>query len=57
MSSRRDFLKEAATGAVILGAQSKLGIAALAGQERRQGQVQGCDCAGSGTAWSGWKAR
>jgi uncharacterized protein (DUF362 family) len=38
MSSRRDFLKEAATGAVILGAQSKLGIAALAGKSADKGK-------------------
>ncbi|MGD0096805.1 MAG: DUF362 domain-containing protein [Terracidiphilus sp.] len=29
MSSRRDFLKDAATGALVLGAQSKLGLAAM----------------------------
>lgn len=29
MSSRREFLKEAATGAVLVGAQSKLGLAAI----------------------------
>ena len=29
MNSRRDFLKTAATGAVVLGAQSKLGLAAM----------------------------
>jgi len=38
MSSRRDFLKEAATGAVILGAQGKLGIAALAGKGADKGK-------------------
>jgi hypothetical protein len=38
MSSRRDFLKEAATGAVILGAQSKLGIAALADKGADKGK-------------------
>jgi hypothetical protein len=29
MSNRREFLKEAATGAVLVGAQSKLGLAAI----------------------------
>lgn len=38
MESRRDFLKTAATGAVLLGAQSKLGLAALVGQNAEKGK-------------------
>src|ERR1039458_2396053 len=34
MKSRRDFLKTAATGAVLLGAQSKLGLAELLDQHK-----------------------
>ncbi len=34
MNSRREFLKQAATGAVLLGAQGKLGIAAMADQQQ-----------------------
>jgi hypothetical protein len=37
MESRRDFLKTAATGAMLLGAQSKLGLAALVGQNAEKG--------------------
>ena len=38
MKSRRDFLKTAATGAVLLGAQSKLGLA----ESARPAQIQSC---------------
>jgi uncharacterized protein (DUF362 family) len=38
MKNRRDFLKEAATGALLLGSQSKLGLAAMLDQNARNGQ-------------------
>jgi uncharacterized protein (DUF362 family) len=38
MTSRRDFLKEAATGAVILGSQSKLGIAGMLDHHTESGK-------------------
>jgi uncharacterized protein (DUF362 family) len=38
MNSRRDFLKNAATGAVLLGAQSKLGLAARFDQHAESGK-------------------
>jgi len=38
MKSRREFLKEAATGAVLLGAQSKLGLAAMLEQRAEAGK-------------------
>jgi uncharacterized protein (DUF362 family) len=39
MASRRDFLKAAATGALALGAQSKLGLAAAADQQAGKSKV------------------
>lgn len=38
MKSRRDFLKEAATGAVLLGTQSKLGLAGMLDQHAASGK-------------------
>src|ERR1017187_6093570 len=38
MESRRDFLKVAATGAVLLGSQSKLGLAAMLDQHTEPGK-------------------
>jgi len=39
MGSRRDFLKAAATGALALGAQSKLGFAAVVDQQAGKSKV------------------
>ncbi len=38
MKDRREFLKDAATGAVLLGSRSKLGLAAILGQRAAAGQ-------------------
>ncbi len=47
MNSRREFLKGAATGAVILGAESSLGLTRVLDQQTELGQIEGCHCARS----------
>ena len=54
MKSRREFLKEAATGAVLLGSQSAAGIGRRQlDQHAQAGQVESGDCPRSGAARTG----